>query len=318
MFRECDYIKTHDGIIFIVRGYHNPLGQVRATPVYFPDKNGDKIERSTGQRYFRKIESFDRSLISSLHPEYISSDPVRKDEPSVFVPITDIATHYKPEDKMQQAWRDGILKNTIWENLIAAMHDCAQIPIADIGIFGSYLVDLNTPESDIDVVVYGIDNVKKLRSNFEKIINKPKLGRLDDENLLDAAKWHSNNYKVSVDRIFRMTKRQWSRIRCGDTRQFIKFAYKQDEIPGNIITTPPLTEIKMNGIVADAFGTHFSPRIAKIETNGKIIDIATYFWSWSSCVADGDDVEIFGYLRKDGEREYVTLDLPCHYISPLN
>jgi predicted nucleotidyltransferase len=318
MFRECDYIKTHDGIILIVRGYHNPLGKVRAAPVYFPDANGDKIERTTNQRYFRKSEDYDRVVISRLHPEYISSDPILKHESSVFVPVEDIKVHYKPEDKMQEVWRNGTLKDTIWESLIVAMHDVGQIPIEDIGIFGSVLVNLNNSSSDVDLVVYGIDNVNKLKNNFEEILKNPKFGRLQDENLYKAATWHSQYYPIEVDRIFRMVKRQWSRIRCGDTRQYIKFAYKQNEIPENIITTPPLTEINVKGKVLDAFGTHFTPRIAKVKISDKIVDVATYHWGWSSCVSDGDDVEIFGNLRKDGERDYITLDLPSHYLSPLN
>ncbi|MFA4889904.1 MAG: hypothetical protein WC628_10105 [Candidatus Omnitrophota bacterium] len=64
MFRDCDYIKGLDDIIYIVKGDYHPEDKIRAIPVYFPDENGDRTEAITGKKYVRKLNEYSNDLIS--------------------------------------------------------------------------------------------------------------------------------------------------------------------------------------------------------------------------------------------------------------
>ncbi|MBZ9578459.1 nucleotidyltransferase domain-containing protein [Patescibacteria group bacterium] len=318
MSRDCDYIKTFDDIIFIVKGYYHPPEKVRVVPVFFPDKNGDRIERATGKRFRRRVEEHSSKLISKLHPDYLpeASDLHRY---GVLVLTQDIITHYTPQSKMKECWDGEIFKGTKWENLILSINEIGQVPIEDIGIYGSFLVGLGRETSDIDLVIYGRENLSKLRKKFDLILKNAKIKKATDEQRLLKSEGWSEYCPIDVNRIFKIEKRKWSRVNIyGEETMCIRFVYKKNEIPPNPITTPPIKEIKTKGEVLDSTGTHFCPRIAKVKIDDKVFDIITYYWLFFSCVYEGDVVEIFGNYRKDGRREYITLDKPNHYISPIS
>ncbi len=325
MFRDCDYIKTKDNIIFIVRGDYHAQDAVRATVVYFPSEDGDRFDKRTGQKYIKKIEEFPfpDSVIAKIHPEYL---PKRNELiKSLSIPIHDIVRHYRPRGKMEECLRDGVLKNTKWEALILAINQIADIPIKDIGVYGSLLVGLNKDNSDVDILVYGKENLVKLRNNFDIVLSSSGVQKASREQRIarihawkQAAKDSPKYSPIDFDKLQRIESRRWSRINvCGDDITSIRFAYGDDEIPQNLITSSPIKEIKEQGVVIESVRTHFSQKVAKVLINNKRIEVITDIFVFFSCVFDGDEVEIFGNYRKDGQREYITLDDPLHYICPI-
>jgi len=318
MLRDCDYIKTFDDIIFIVAGDYHPKDKIRATPVFFPNENGDRVEKITGKRFIQKIEVHSKDLIAKLHPEYL---PEASDLNSygVLVPNQDIITYYAPRNKMKECWDERILKGTKWEKLIISIKEIGQVPLEDIGIYGSFLVGLNKGVSDLDLVLYGKENLNKVRKKLDLILKSSKIKKATDEQLLLRSNRWSKDKPIGINRIFKIEKRKWGRMNVyGEDTTCIRFVYKENEIPSNPITSSPIKEIRTKGKALDSIGTHFRPRIAKVKINDKVFDIISYDWLFFSCVRDGDNVEIIGNYRKDGRREYITLDKPTHYISPIN
>ncbi|MFA4889903.1 MAG: hypothetical protein WC628_10100 [Candidatus Omnitrophota bacterium] len=213
----------------------------------------------------------------------------------------------------EETLKDSQLRDLVW-----ATNKIGQIPIEDMGIYGSILVGLNKEESDTDMLIYGIENLKKLKDKFDLILKNAKAKKATDEQRCFRTKIWMKHCPLSKEMIFKMEKRRWSGIGIhGEKPMAIRFAYKEHEIPSNLITTLPLKTIKSKGKVLDSFGTHFLPRTAKVKTNGRVLDVISYYWLFFSCVCDGDDVEIHGAYRKDRQREYITLDEPTHYISPI-
>lgn len=317
MFRDCDYIKTKDGIIFIVVGDNHPENKVRAKTVYIPDEDGSYIDKLTNQKYVKKIEEYScsGSMVGIIHPEYLPNkkEPIK----SLLIPISDIVQHYKPREKTKEYFKQGTLKNSKWEALILAINKVAGVPVKDIGIYGSHLVGLNTDKSDVDIIIYGRNNLKQLRDNFDQILEISKIQRASrEQRIARVATWEKYS-AITVDKLQRMESRRWSRVNVeGDDITSIRFVCGDDEISKNSITSPLIREITTHGIVAESVGTHFCPRIAKVTIDGKVLEIISYGFLFFSCVSDGDEVEIFGNYRKDGNREYITLDDPSHYICP--
>lgn len=318
MFRDCDYIKTRDGVIFIVLGDLHPQGKVRAAGVYFPTGNGDRYDKSTGRKYIKKIEQFvsPELITSGAHPEYL---PNRKDPLKIgfLVPIGDIVEHYKPRERLKELLENDILKGTPWKKLILNISEIAKIPIKEIGIYGSLLVGLNKDISDVDILVYGLENLKKLRSNFEAVLLKSGVSKASkQQRMARVATWEKYS-PIDTDRLRRMESRRWSRINVyGDNISSIRFAYGDDEVPNNSITSAPIKEIMVKGKVIESLRTHFFPRVANVIVEGHPMEVISHHFLTFSCVSNGDEVEIFGNYRKEGSREYITLDNRNHFISP--
>ncbi len=322
MFRDFDYIKTKDGIIFIVRGDYHSVEKIKAAAVYFPSKNGDRVEKLTKNGYIKKIEEvpLEGTLIARLHPEYVPREEELIRNCSM-VDAKDIVQHYKPREKTKECLEKETLKGTKWEALILSIHKIAQIPIEDIGIYGSLLVGLDKDDSDVDMLVYGEENLKRLRANFDSVLRNAGVNKANEkQRLLRIKEWKktSKHSLIDSDKLWRIETRKWSRVNVyGDDITCIRSAYKDDEIKENPITTQPIREIKAYGVVLDSFRTHFSPRIAKVRINNRIFDVVSYLFLFFSSVFDNDEVEIFGNYRKDGGREYITLDKLEHYICPI-
>ncbi|MDP2930647.1 MAG: nucleotidyltransferase domain-containing protein [bacterium] len=319
MFRDCDYIKIKDGTIFIVVGDQHVFDRVMAKEVYLPDETGDHVDRATGVKYKKKIEEYPiyDSLVAKTHPEYLPTD--QDFIKSLYIPSSDIIKHYKPRDKVKECLEKGLLRNTKWEKLISTINEVAGIPFGNIGIYGSYLVELNNDDSDVDILVYGKENLGKLRDHFDEIILNVGIRKASrEQRIARVATWEKYS-AIDIDRLQKMESRRWSRLNVyGDDITSIRFIYNEDEVPLGLITSPVIRGVKTRGVVAESIRTHFCPRIAKIIIDGnKTIEVISYGFLFFSCVSDGDEVEILGNYRKDGQREYITLDNPSHYMCPI-
>ena len=87
--------------------------------------------------------------------------------------LISVKKHYKPDEKLQEMRSSNDLDPLQSKALQFAelLKETAGIPWNALGISGSIMVGLHTPESDIDPVVYGSENCKKvysaLRSMFK-------------------------------------------------------------------------------------------------------------------------------------------------------
>ena len=165
--REGDLIRTESSVVFDVKGTTHPPNKIIAFPRFIPSPEGTR--KSKGTTYGKVYSLTDRfKYLQKNHPELIIFDPVF-DETLCEVPTAQVAEHYKPEEKL---WALRNAKDlTILENkalqLAETLKAKADVPWSSIGISGSIMAGLTTETSDIDPLVYGVENSRKAYSALQ-------------------------------------------------------------------------------------------------------------------------------------------------------
>jgi predicted nucleotidyltransferase len=168
--REGELIKTQDNVIFDVKGLVHPPNKVIAFPRYIPSPHGT---RRSQEDLYGKIYSFSErfKFLEQNMPNLIVHDPVF-DETLCEVPINTIKKHYKPIEKLRllrTSHKLGDLEQKAVQ-LAEALKEASGIPWSGIGISGSVLVGLYTSKSDIDPVVYGVENCRRAYAALEALL----------------------------------------------------------------------------------------------------------------------------------------------------
>ena len=168
--REGDLIKTENHVIFDIKGLVHPPNKVIAFPRFVPSPHGT---RRSQKDFYGKIYSFSErfKFLEQNMPNLIVHDPVF-DETLCEVPIGTVEEHYKPIEKLRLLRTSkelGDLERKAVQ-LSEAMKEAADIPWSAIGISGSVLVGLCTSKSDIDPVVYGVENCRRAYAALENLL----------------------------------------------------------------------------------------------------------------------------------------------------
>lgn len=175
-FRDRDHLITPEGFIFTVIGNVHPQDRVLAYLKYIPDEIGKWGHAQT--RYRRALQHYNvPSIMESIEylrakaPQYLFESRVHGFTLSA-VPTDRIIEHVRPEERLAQLEkREGIDE---LEKKAAALADLisenAHVPIDSLGVTGSVLVGIHSPAfSDIDLVIYGLDNAHRVKSFLQTI-----------------------------------------------------------------------------------------------------------------------------------------------------
>ncbi len=311
---DLDYFFTKDGIFYIVRGYYHPERGVFANPVYWPDKNGNRLH-SNGKRYYKDVVEFNKKTFS-LHSEYCHN----------FVPHNfplvsrkDIVEVFRPRDKMQQFLEEE--KGTIWHDIILYLVETMSVSPEDIGIFGSYLVGLNKNTKgqhikDIDFVIYGLDNFVAVKNGMEKLLKHFGFGHISDEHIRYHAAKFGREFFSSANTFEKILANKWSSIQVAPgLLNTLRFVYEEKEIPLNPIKNGVKEICKITGEVINDLGSNFMPRVFSMQLGKVEYTVVTYCWAFQSCVKKGNRVEITGNLHDDCRT--ISVDASNHGIKIL-
>jgi uncharacterized protein len=159
--REGDLIKTVSNVVFDVKGLVHPPNRIIAFPRFIPSPKGTRQDKNA--LYGKVYNLADRfKYLQENHPDLIVFDPVF-DETMCEVPVNQIAQHYQPPEKLASLRTSKNL--TALENkalqLAMALKEKSGIPWRAIGISGSIMAGLTNEKSDIDPLVYGVENGRK-------------------------------------------------------------------------------------------------------------------------------------------------------------
>lgn len=167
--REGDLIRTKANVVFDVKGTVHPKDKVIAFPRFIPQADGArKANNTTYGKVYSLNERF--AYLQKHHPDLIVFDPVFG-ETLCEVPIDQIVEVYKPTDKLTQL-RESKNRTPLEEKayrLAATLKEKADIPWSAIGISGSIMAGLTTDTSDIDPLVYGIENSQKAYTALQEL-----------------------------------------------------------------------------------------------------------------------------------------------------
>ncbi len=211
---DGDTLTTREGFIFNVFGYEHPQGRVFAFLKYIPSRykkffpidfldstwtyEKEKLFRAeklyTAHNYQTFIE-----ILRTHFPHYVYFCPFRTKE-VISVPLSSIRKVYIPSVVLQRLTH---LKNmnTLEQmtlNLVKLLSKESKVSIRDFGVHGSVALKMHKPNSDIDLVVYGAYNFRRLERTIDRLVDLGKL-RYKFSNRLDTVRKFKGKY---LDRTF--------------------------------------------------------------------------------------------------------------------
>ncbi len=171
-------VETHDGLIFTVKGLVHPPQRRIAYLRYAPDPRGDR-ERD-GRRY-RKLRGFAEQLealeghgevLERQGEAYLAFDPVAG---AVLqgVPVEAAARVFDPRRRLRELAARGPADALEEAALTLAelLREASAVPGAALGVTGSLLVGLQTPASDVDLVVYGSEPCRAVHAALGALLD---------------------------------------------------------------------------------------------------------------------------------------------------
>ena len=210
-FREGDLIEDLNGIIFDVKGLVHPPNHVVAFPRFVPDVEGDRKRDNIA---YSKVYALSAryALLEKQFPQYLVHDAVFG-ERLCEVPTDCIKRHYRPTERLQELRNSSQLDPLEHYALefVSFLKDSANIPWTALGVSGSILIKLHTPNSDIDSIVYGSENCYKLYSALTSPPNKGK-GKIrfyrEETSLRALFDFRSKDTNVSFENFVRTESRK--------------------------------------------------------------------------------------------------------------
>jgi len=267
--REGELIKTKDNVIFDVKGLVHPPNKVIAFPRFIPTPQGT---RGSQKDLYGKIYSLTErfKFLEQNSPNLIVLDPVF-DETLCEVPIDMIKEHYKPIEKLTElrtSKKLGDLERKAVQ-LTESLKEAADIPWNSIGISGSVLVGLHTPKSDIDPVVYGVENCRKAYAALENLLtdDDSRFKPYNREELQTLFDFRSKDTIMSFEDFAKVEHRKAFQGKFRQTDYFIRFVKDWNQINEQYgdVCYRNCGYAKISATIADDSNSLFTPCTYRIE-----------------------------------------------------
>jgi predicted nucleotidyltransferase len=210
---DGDTFVTEEGFIFNVFGYEHPEKRVFAFLKYIPAKsrqlfNVDLLHRTwkykktelfraeklyTAQNYQAFLQTFRNDFL-----QYVYFCPFRKKE-VISAPLSAIREAYVPSRCLRSLealrTRDSLQETTL--DFIRLLSSESGISSEDFGVHGSVALGMHTSKSDIDIVVYGARNFRKLEKTVDNLVKGGTLS-YQSNNRLDVARRFKGRYRTNI------------------------------------------------------------------------------------------------------------------------
>lgn len=196
----------------------------------------------TAKNYVAFLEAFQKNF-----PEYVYFCPFRG-KTVISAPSTSIEKVYVPHECLRSLIqlnnKDNLQKMTL--DLIGLLSGESGIVMEDFGVHGSVTLNMHSAKSDMDIVVYGVENFRKLEKTVDKLV-KTGILTYQANNRLDAIRHFKGRCQ---NRLF-----MYNAIRKPEeiNSKYGKFKYSA------------VTSVKFRCIVKDDSEAMFRPAIYKIE-----------------------------------------------------
>jgi predicted nucleotidyltransferase len=319
--REGDLIKTKSGVVFDVKGLVHPAGKIIAFPRFVPSPEGTRKGKDS---LYGKVYSLgDRfRYLRENHPDLIVFDPVFG-ETMCEVPVSQIAEHYKPEEKL---WSLRTAKGlTVLENkalkLAETLKAEAKTPWSCIGISGSIMAGLTTEKSDIDPLVYGAENCRKAYAALQTLFKDEKSGfkPYSRAELRELFAFRSKDTQMSFEDFVLVESRKAFQGKFMGTDYFVRFVKDWREIDEQYgdVCFKNSGYAKVTAKIADSTESLFTPCVYKLEEVNvvegpklqPIAEIVSFRGRFCEQAANGEAVEAQGKVelvtnKKTGSEHY--------------
>lgn len=211
--RDGEAFVTEEGFIFYVFGYTHPPDRVVAFLKYIPSKyasqfplrylkrrwnfKGKALVRPeklyTAQNYQILIDSFRKNF-----SHYVYSCPFRMKE-IISAPLNRVKKYLVPKDCLQNlptsTEQDNLKKLTM--ELVSMLSHEAKVGIHNFGVHGSIALNMHSPDSDIDLVIYGGKNFRKVEAAIRKLVERGEISYVFTTRI-DKMRKHHGCYKGKI------------------------------------------------------------------------------------------------------------------------
>ncbi len=267
--REGDLIKTNSNVVFDVKGLVHPPNKVIAFPRFIPSPQGTRQGKDA---LYGKVYSLsDRfKYLQENHPDLIVFDPVFG-ETLCEVPVDQIAEHYQPSEKLAElrTSKSPSALEIKALRLATALKEKAGIPWSAIGISGSIMAGLTNEKSDIDPLVYGVENCRKAYTALQELLKEKNSGfkPYSREELQTLFDFRSKDTQMSFEDFVLVESRKAFQGMFMGTDYFIRFVKDWDE------TSEQYGEVcfrnsgyaKITANIADSSDSLFTPCTYKLK-----------------------------------------------------
>lgn len=315
---DYDYFLTNDNIFFIVKGYYHTSNHIRCLPIYAPSPTGTRFCNELNLKFEKVLDEYDYSFLKKIHPGYLKKE---FGDTIIKVPYKDIKKIYRPREKFQSSYKK--LKPTFWGIFYQKLHDICGVSFKDIGIYGSYLIDLldissENSSHDLDTVIFGSENIKKLKTGFPKVLAELNRVGIDKSIIRRVLRRYKRQDLTSYSTFSKIIARYWPTIKISNkVSMTLRMAYKSHEVPRNPIVYPSIGATEIEGIVLNDQNIAFCPlQFTVKDACGNNFTVVSYLFVYQYAVKKGDLIKVKGNLRADGKT--ITLDKKTHGIKILN
>lgn len=147
----------------------------------------------TAKNYQRFLKTFQNNF-----PNYVYFCPFREKE-IISTPLDSIKRVYVPKECLGSLRKikskDSVQKMTL--DLVELLSSESGITFENFGVHGSIALSMHTPVSDIDLVVYGAQNFRKLEKALHRLVEEGTLSYVVS-NRIDAARLYKGRYLNKV------------------------------------------------------------------------------------------------------------------------
>ena len=305
--RDGETLLTREGFIFYVFGYEHPEGRVFAFLKYIPSslahhfpirflkqkwKLGD-LELSRPEKLYtpQNYQKFVETLRSHF-PHYLYCCPFRGKE-VLSVPLDKIERVYLPAECLQRIFdkeeKDAIQRETV--ELVSLLSKESDVPVKDFGIHGSVGLDMHSKYSDIDLVVYGAENFKKLEAAVNRLAEEGVFSHVFTKKM-DHARKHRGRY---------------------NDRRFVYNAvrkYEEIDAPHGKLKYTPVKNVSFTCTVVDGNQNMFRPAVypirdyqpdnpeSELPEEHVPLRVASMIGYYRNVARKGDRVKVSGTLER--------------------
>lgn len=321
--KDRDFVETREGMFFCVTGYLHPPDRYTAYLKYSPASAGKWKGGETA--YHRELEYYHVDQVANTiaqleraYPQYVHYCPVRDIRFSM-VPHAYVRQYYLPEQRLGEILKAP--QDSLEEEVSAFVSEIvaiAGIDASDLGVTGSILLGVHNPNfSDIDLLVYGLENAQKVRTALKEGRSsrvQPVTGETLKEWCTSVAEHFSLDYKEACH----LAERRWN-YGFFNGRYFSIHATRKDgeigENYGDRIYRKAGTA-RIRAVVTDALESLFMPAVYRVEVIeviegeaegqrvARLQEVVSYEGLYRDIVDTGQEIEASGKLERIDGQDY--------------
>lgn len=228
---EGGYVETPEQLIFAVKGLIHPPDRIVAYLRYVADPTGDRVREGVT---YRRVYGFEEQLaiVRSRYPQYLHYDEVW-DVELQSVPHNRVWRAYDPSKGLRR-----LMSSKVDDPLARAAKGFAEelssasgVDLDDMGISGSLLLSLHTSSSDIDFVVYGVENSIRARNALRRLLDEGEsFKRFDEEHMRGLFDFRSTETPMDYETFVEQERRKVIQGLYRGYIYFIRFLKDLDEV----------------------------------------------------------------------------------------